>query len=277
MDNFSPHRQTVDIAGSTLSVIDEGEGPAVLLGHGYLWDWRMWEYQIERLKDRYRLIVPEMWGHGQSGPLPEGTTSNADIAAQMLSLLDRLEIDRAIVAGSSMGGMWGAHLAALAPDRIVGLALMNSYLGDEPAHNRAAYYAMLDAVEHEGLVNDAILANIVPLFFASTGRNAPQALEARLRDQVASYDADRLRRSIAPLGKVIFGREDALGLLDKLKMPALIVAGRDDRSRPAAESIIMADRLGITAHIVDDCGHSATLEQPAIVTDLLASFLARVR
>ncbi|MFB0874505.1 MULTISPECIES: alpha/beta fold hydrolase [unclassified Sphingobium] len=276
MDNSSPRRHMVEIAGSTLSVIDEGEGPAVLLGHGYLWDWRMWEPQIEALKNRYRLIVPEMWGHGQSGPLPEGTTSHADIAAQMLSLLDRLEIDRAIVAGSSMGGMWGAHLAALAPDRIAGLALMNTYLGDEPAHNRAAYYAMLDAVEHEGLVNDAIIATIAPLFFASTANKAPQALEARLRDQVASYDAERLRRSIAPLGRIIFGREDAIDLLDKLTLPALIVAGRDDRSRPATESIIMADRLGVTAHIIDDCGHSATLEQPAIVTDLLARFLARV-
>lgn len=276
MDNLSPRWHLVEIAGSSLSVLDVGEGPAVLLGHGYLWDWRMWEPQIETLQDRYRLIVPEMWGHGRSGPLPQGTSSNVDIAAQMLGLLDRLEIERVAVVGSSMGGMWGAHLAALAPGRIAGLAMLNSYLGEEPAHNRQAYFAMLDAVEHEGFVNESIMANIVPLFFSSAALKDTPDLAARLRGQIASYGADGLRRSIAPLGRIIFGREDALGLLETLKMPAMIVAGRDDRSRPPAESIVMADLLAITAHIIDNCGHSATLEQPATVTELMAEFLGGI-
>lgn len=276
MNDMIPNRRMVDIAGSSLSVIDEGEGPALLLGHGYLWDWRMWAPQIEALKADYRLIVPEMWGHGESGPLPEGTTRHADLAAHMLELMDRLEIDRFAVAGSSMGGMWGAHLAELAPDRVTGFAILNSYLGEEPETNRQTYFAMLDSVEREGLVNDAIIANIAPLFFAPGALEAAPDLAKRFRDQIGSYDAERLRRSIVPLGRLIFGREDALGSLTRIKAPALIIAGREDRSRPAAESAEMAELMGIIAHVIGDCGHSATIEQPARVNSLLTEFLAAV-
>lgn len=269
-------RRFLEIAGSSLSVLDRGEGPAVLLGHGYLWDWRMWQPQIEAFQRRYRLIIPEMWGHGRSGAIPENTQNHADIAAQMLALMDKLEIERFAVVGSSMGGMWGAHLAALAPKRVYGLALLNSYLGSEPTPNRQTYFGMLDQVEREGHVNDAIIANITPLFFAPATLARSPVLTAQLRHQLAQYDAERLRQSIVPIGRMIFGREDAMNILDRINASILIVAGRQDRSRLPGESIEMAERLGMTAHLLDDCGHSATLEQPDRVSALLADFLEAI-
>lgn len=266
----------VEIAGSHLSVIDEGEGPAILLGHGYLWDWRMWAPQIEVLKAGYRLIVPEMWGHGTSGPLPAGTTSHADIAAQMLELMDGLGIETFAIAGSSMGGMWGAHLAALAPHRVTGFAMLNSYLGKEPETKRQTYFAMLDEVEREGLVSERIIAAIAPLFFADGALEASPETAKRFREQIGSYDAERLRQSIVPLGRLIFGREDALDMLGRIETPALILAGREDRSRPAEESVEMAQLMGVIAHVIGACGHSATIEQPARVNALLADFLRTV-
>lgn len=276
MNDMTPRRRMVDIAGSRLSVIDEGEGPAVLLGHGYLWDWRMWAPQIEALKADYRLIVPEMWGHGESGPLPEGTARHPDLAAHMLELMDRLEIERFALAGSSMGGMWGAHLAALAPNRITGFAMLNSYLGEEPEINRQTYFAMLANVEREGLVNESIIANIAPLFFAPGALEASPDLATRFRDQIGGYDAKRLRESIVPLGRLIFGRENALDILKRIEAPMLIIAGREDRSRPAAESVEMAGLTGAIPHVIGACGHSSTIEQPTRVNGLLSEFLAAI-
>lgn len=265
-----------DIAGSTLSVIDRGDGPAVLLGHGYLWDWRMWQPQIEALQKRFRLIVPEMWGHGRSGVMPGGTQSLADVAAQMLALMDALEIEEFTVIGSSMGGMWGAHLAASAPKRVHGLAVLNSYLGEEPLTNRQTYFGMLDQVEREGRVTDSIIANIMPLFFAPATLARSPGLGTQLRQQVAEYDTARLRQSIVPLGRLIFGREDAMHILDRINASILVIAGRQDRSRPFGESVEMAERLSTSAHILDDCGHSATLEQPETVNALLEEFLEAI-
>jgi pimeloyl-ACP methyl ester carboxylesterase len=275
-NNDIVERRFFDIAGSTLSVIDRGDGPAVLLGHGYLWDWRMWQPQIEALQKRFRLIVPEMWGHGRSGVMPGGTQSLADVAAQMLALMDALEIEEFTVIGSSMGGMWGAHLAALAPKRVHGLAVLNSYLGEEPLTNRQTYFGMLDQVEREGRVPDSIIANIMPLFFAPTTLARSPGLGTQLRQQVAEYDGERLRQSIVPLGRLIFGREDAMHILDRINASILVLAGRQDRSRPFGESVKMAERLGTSAHILDDCGHSATLEQPETVNALLAGFLEAI-
>lgn len=275
--NGSSTRRVYEIAGSPLSMIACGSGPAVLLGHGYLWDARMWQPQIDALHGRYRLVVPEMWGHGQSGPLPRETRRHADLAVQMLALMDRLAIERFTIVGSSMGGMWGAHLAAIAPDRVAGLVLLNSFLGEEPEANRRAYGAMLDQVERVGRVDDTIATAILPLFFSPATLAGSPALPGRLRDQLAQFDADTIRQSIVPLGRLIFGREDALDTLDRIRAPALVVAGREDRSRTPAESAAMADRLGCTLYVLDDCGHSATLEQPARVNAVLSDFLGSIR
>ena len=99
---------TVD--GQALHYIDQGTGPAVLLAGSYLWDQAMWAPQIAALTPLYRVIALDLWGHGESGKLPEGTTSLDDIARQAQALLDHLDIDRVTLVGLSVGGRWGARL-----------------------------------------------------------------------------------------------------------------------------------------------------------------------
>ena len=256
-----------------MSVIDRGRGMPVLLGHGFLWNWRMWAPQVCALQERCRLLVPEMWGHGQSGALPAGTRTLADLADQMIELFDLLDIDRAIVVGSSMGGMWGAHLAARAPDRVAGLVIMNSYLGEEPAQQRMAYSAMLNQVAATGEVSPELAGMIIPLFFAPEIERRAPALPAALVDQLARFTPDTLRQSIVPLGRTIFDRPDALSILSQVSAPTLVVAGAEDRARPPAESRIMAETLGCEMAVIPESGHTATLEQPQAVNATLLQFL----
>nr|WP_051329704.1 alpha/beta fold hydrolase [Geminicoccus roseus] len=263
-------------AGSVLSIVEEGRGLPVLLGHGFLWDWRMWQPQIRALSSRCRVIVPELWGHGRSGALPHGTLRLADLARHMVGMLDRLEIERCVVVGSSVGGMWGAHLAAQAPERVAGLVLMNSYLGREPAGKRLAYKAMLDQVEASGRVGDQLAQAITPLFFAPDIETRAPALPERLRQQLRCFDADVLRRSIVPLGRMIFDRADALDLLPGIRAPTLVIAGAEDRARPPEESDEMAGLLETELVVIPGCGHSATLERPEAVTAALLAFLDRL-
>ena len=269
-------RHQVTIEGSSLSVVEEGQGPAVLLGHGFLWDWQMWQPQVPVLSARCRVIIPELWGHGRSGPLPVGTRTPADLARHMLELLDRLEIDRCVIIGSSMGGMWGAHLAARAPERVAGLVLMNSHLGDEPAPKRQAYAAMLDQVEAAGRVDDEIADLIVPLFFSADIGTRQPSLPHWLRGQLKRFSADKLRRSIVPLGRLIFDRPNALDELAQVQAPALVIAGGEDRARPPEESRIMAELLQAELVEIPECGHTATLERPEAVNAALLRFLDRL-
>src|SRR5690606_18602117 len=122
----------VTIDGQPLHYIEKGRGPAVLLAGSYLWDQTMWAPQIDALSQHYRVIALDLWGHGQSGRLPDGTISLDDISRQALGLLDYLDIDRIALVGLSVGGMWGARLALAAPQRVSGLVMMDTYVGIEP-------------------------------------------------------------------------------------------------------------------------------------------------
>lgn len=259
-----------------MSLIDKGDGPAVLLGHGYLWDWSMWAPQIEALAQHNRVIVPEMWGHGGSGPLPRTSRTLSDLAGHMTELLDKLQIERCAVIGLSMGGMWGAHLAATAPDRVAGLVIMNSFLGEEPEASRTTYEALLDSIEREGRFPEAVIDAALPLFFApDIGERSP-GLSARLQTLIESFSEERVRDSIVPLGRLIFNRENGLHALRQLSCPHLIVAGASDLARSPAESIAMADILKSKATLIDGSGHTSSLEQADKVNEILGSFLAEI-
>jgi pimeloyl-ACP methyl ester carboxylesterase len=263
----------VHLTGGRMSILDVGGGPAVLLGHGFLWDHAMWEPQIAALSRHCRVIVPDMWGHGGSDPLPLGTRGLSDLAGHMLELLDRLAIDRCVVAGSSLGGMWGAHLAARAPNRVAGLVILNSFLGEEPSAKRAGYAAILDQVGAEGAIAAHLADRIVPLFFTPGIEATQPALPDDLRRRITALGPETLRRSIVPLGRIIFDRADAMAMLPLIEAPTLVVAGADDLARPAPESRAMAEMLGCALTIIPGCGHSATLEKPEAVNEALLTIL----
>lgn len=271
-----PRRQLLRLAAGTISVVDEGRGLPVLLGHSLLWDAAMWEPQIRELRKRCRVLVPEMWGHGESGALPPGTRTMADLADEMIELLDRLEVDRCVVIGSSMGGMWGAHLAARAPERVAGLVLMNSYLGEEPTTQRSVYAAVLDEVAETGEVGPHLARLILPLFFGPGIERRAPALPAELNARLARFTPEVLRRSIVPLGRMIFGRSNALAILPDIVAPSLVIAGAEDRARPTHESGLMAELLECPLAVIPACGHTATLEQPLAVNAALLRFLEQL-
>ncbi|WP_259766239.1 alpha/beta fold hydrolase, partial [Pseudomonas protegens] len=143
--------------GQPLHYLDQGQGPVVFLAGSYLWDTSMWAPQIEALSTQYRVIAVDLWGHGQSGPLPQGTASLDDVARQMLALLDHLQIERVTLVGLSVGGMWGARMALAAPQRIDGLVLMDTYLGAEPEPTRQYYFSLFQQIEDSGLIAEPLL------------------------------------------------------------------------------------------------------------------------
>jgi pimeloyl-ACP methyl ester carboxylesterase len=265
----------IEIAGSALNLLDIGSGAPVVLGSSYLWDAEMWRPQIEALSGRYRLIVPELWGHGGSGPMPAGMTSLRDLARQHLDMLDRLGVERCAIVGLSVGGMWGAELALMAPERVSALVLMGASLAAEPEETRARYFAMLGAIEAFGGLPDPVREAAAPIFFSPTVKTRkpelPQAFDAKLR----AWEPRRFVDSVAPLGRLIFGRRDAMEDLAGLSMPTLVMTGADDMARPPAEGRAMAERIGCAFQEIPEAGHISSLEAPEFVNQALSSFLAK--
>jgi pimeloyl-ACP methyl ester carboxylesterase len=245
----------------------------VVLAHSYLWDAAMWRPQIAALSRHYRVIVPNLWGHGDAGPLPSQVTDLGEIARRHLALLDRLEVGRFALVGHSTGAMWGAELACLAPGRVAAFALLNSFVAPEPDDGRARYFAMLDEIAAAGTIPERVLAAVVPYFFSPAFSATMPEAPAALRTRLAGWDRARLLDTIVPLGRMIFGRRDALTELVSKNIPAQVITGADDYPRPVHEGRRMAHALGCGFVELPAVGHMSTIEAPALVNAHLLAFL----
>ncbi|PYY71474.1 2-succinyl-6-hydroxy-2,4-cyclohexadiene-1-carboxylate synthase [Pseudomonas jessenii] len=264
----------VTIDGQALHYIDQGTGPAVLLAGSYLWDQAMWAPQIAALTQQYRVVALDLWGHGESGPLPVGTTSLDDIARQALVLLDHLDIERVTLVGLSVGGMWGVRLALSAAQRINGLVLMDTYVGAEPEPTRQYYFSLLKQIEEAGVITPALLDIVVPIFFRP-GIDPQSALYRDFRASLAALPSERLRESIVPMGRITFGRDDLFPRLGELDAATtLVMCGDQDQPRPPSEAREMAESIGCPWLLVPGAGHISNLENPEFVTKTLLEFLA---
>lgn len=264
------------IDNQTMTYIDQGEGPVLVLGHSYLWDSKMWQPQIEALSQSYRCIVPDLWSHGSSEAAPTAMRNLKDYAEHILSLLDHLEIQNFSIIGLSVGGMWGTELAALAPSRVKSLVLMDTFVGLEPEVAHAKYFEMLGGIEQLKSVPQPIVDAVVPLFFA----NDAQADNPELVDdfaQTLSKIQGEHAEQIARIGRMVFGRRDLIDTVEQFALPVLVAVGQEDKPRPVLESYLMHDCItGSELVQIPKAGHISNLEQPEFVTKMLETFLAKV-
>ncbi|WP_373357963.1 alpha/beta fold hydrolase [Acinetobacter lactucae] len=274
--DFDKQRKFIQIDGSNLAYLDIGVGPVVILGHSYLWSAEMWEPQIIALSKHYRVIVPELWGHGKSGILPDTTFNLQQIARQNFELLEYLNIKKFAIAGLSVGGMWAIELALLVPERVSGLILLGTFVGSEPSLTQQRYFSMLDAVKLTGSVPDAIIHAMIPMFFSSkTPMHHPNLIK-NFHESLRSIKTPNLLESIIPLGRMIFTRRNALPDLQKLSIPSIVITGTEDQSRPPIEGKLMAEHLNCQFIELKDTGHISSLESPNEITELMLSFFAKI-
>ncbi|WP_299806395.1 alpha/beta fold hydrolase [uncultured Shewanella sp.] len=268
--NFAANRQQLTIEGSTLSYLDIGQGPVLLLGHSYLWDSEMWAPQIAHLSQSFRCIVPDLWGHGCSGFLPSNCRNLRDIATHMLELMDALNIEKFSVIGLSVGAMWGAELALKAPTRVNHLVMLGSFIGYEPEITRDKYYAMLDVIKAEQSISTKVIDAITPLFFAKQ----PQAeLVALFKQKLNHFDGGNID-TLYQIGRMIFGRRDTMDDAHLFTLPCLIMTGVEDKARSVLEGYLMHDAIDGSQYVhIPDCGHISTLEQADFVNQQLSQFL----
>jgi pimeloyl-ACP methyl ester carboxylesterase len=269
----SYQRRLFRLSGSTISLVDFGSGPAVMLGAGILCDADCWDPQIAALSARYRVIVPEFWGHGLSGALPAGTASVRDVARQHIELLDVLDVERCAIIGLSAGGMWAAELALMAPGRVGALILLDTSLAAEPASMRATHLELLDLIERSRGFPEPIIAAAATLFFSPSVDARDAALRHEFADRLRAWDPARVLDSVVPLWRLMLNRREALAELAALAMPTLVATGSDDQARSLAEGRAMAERIGCSFVEIPAAGHTPSLEAPDYVNRLLVEFL----
>lgn len=264
------------IAESPMYYVDRGQGVPVVMLHSYIGNAFTWAPQIYEFEKHFRVIAPDLWGHGNSGVLPAGTHDLTALAHQMLALLDSLGIDKFILIGQSIGGMLAGEIAFIAPRRILAIALLNTYLGAEPEASKARFMGIIDEVEKSEIFSPASIALLEPLFFKSDDSEITLKLKKSFRHDLSAMTVNRIMESIIPIGRIIFNRRDIRQHLGELNPNlTIVICGQYDVARPPEESREMAQLIGCHCIEVPDVGHTASLEAPEFVTTVLMEFINR--
>jgi 3-oxoadipate enol-lactonase len=243
-----------------------GDGPAVVLIHGFGLDMRMWDPQVGPLADRFRVVRYDCRGFGASGPFDPAVPYTH--AGDLVALLDHLDIGEAVLAGLSFGGRVALQAALADPARVRGLALLDAVLDGVPwdPESARALDEVARRVQEAGVLagREAWLAH--PLFAAA--RERPD-LAAALAAMVAGYPGqhwlgqDPHRETRRPVD-----------VLEGIGVPALVAVGERDVPGFREMSAVLARRIpGAAYHLVAGAGHMVSMEQPAAINDLLISFL----
>lgn len=241
-----------------------GHGPAVVLVHAGIADSRMWDPQWATWPADYRLIRLDLRGFGRS-VAPAGAYCPA---ADLLGVLDALDVNRAILVGSSFGGLVSLDLAVSRSDRIAGLVLADMPL---PGHAWSAEFQQFDAAETAAIeAGDLDLATEINVDFwlgsaPESIRNAIREQQRRVFELQIGADADDSLLS-----------EDLHGL-ERLDVPALVIDGADD----VDDFRLIADQLERTLPrseraTIGGSRHLPSLEQPEAFDSVVLPFLARV-
>lgn len=252
--------------GARLTYEVAGDGPAVVLIHGFGLDMRMWDPQVGPLADRFRVVRYDCRGFGASGPFDPAVPYTH--AGDLVALLDHLDIGEAVLAGLSFGGRVALQAALADPARVRGLALLDAVLDGVPwdPESARALDEVVWRVQEAGVLagREAWLAH--PLFAAA--RERPD-LAAALAAMVAGYPGqhwlgqDPHRETRPPID-----------VLEGICVSALVAVGERDVPGFREMSAVLARRIpGAAYRVVAGAGHMVNMEQPAAINDLLISFV----
>ncbi len=254
--------------GWRLAYDDHGSGPAVLLIHGVLMDRTMFDAQMEALANRYRVVRPDLRGHGESEHRAE-PYDQWELMEDDVALLDHLGIERAVWGGVSQGGFQSLRAALRHPDRVAGLVLIDTQAGPED-ETRAPMYEASAQVAAESGWNEDLLRIAASMLI---GASASDDLRRHWMDRWSAQDTSDALQVLHAVTR----RDDVTDRLPEIRVPAIIIHGTEDVSIEMDLARALADGLGGPVDFVTvEAGRSSTVEQPDAVTAAIEGFLERV-
>jgi pimeloyl-ACP methyl ester carboxylesterase len=275
LDAFDASKKTIALPnGETLAYIDRGErsGPVVVLIHGYTDNARDWVPMLPYLSKRYRLILVDIRGHGQSSK-PECCYTRIDFAYDIKLLLDALGVRKADIVGHSLGSIIAQTFAEYWPERTAHVVLISSTGGSPP--DRPKKPAQFDFAAQIRKLKEPIEADS-PFMIAWWDSPTPVDPDF-IRRQRKDAAGIPLRVWIAVLDQAlpsnnIYG--DLQGTLPRLKAPTLLIWGSKDPIMEEDVRQSLREALpGARVKIFDGLGHNPFWEDPQGVADAINAFL----
>ncbi len=260
---FNPTMPRIKSDDAEISYQVLGDGPPIVLLHPFPANHEFWLPAAQSLLTRYRLILPDLRGHGDSD-LGEGPATMQKHAADIVRVIDDAGITRAAFAGVSIGGyalfeFWRRHR-----DRISALVLCNTKAAADSSEARNARLKSAAEVMERG--TEPFFESMLPKLLGDTTRNTrPDLVQGALRmmRKMSAEDVAMVQRGMAE-------RPDSVATLKTISVPTLIMTGEEDVVTGPAEGELMRQNIpGSKLKIIPKAGHYAAWERPKEVGDLL--------
>ncbi|MGH6739294.1 MAG: alpha/beta fold hydrolase [Bradyrhizobium sp.] len=246
----------IDRDGIKIHYEVHGDGPPLILTHGYSSTSAMWTGQVEALSKHRKLILWDMRGHGQSDyPESPSAYSEALTVGDIAALLDAVGIRKAIVGGLSLGGYMSLAFYRAHPERVSALLIIDTGPGFKKDDAREVWnkraLETADRFEREGL---EVLKSA-----------------SRERSTVSHRDA----RGLALAARGMLTQRDArvIEVLAEIKVPSLVVVGADDTPFLAASDYMAAKIPGAEKVVIPAAGHAVNIDQPQAFIEAVLPFL----
>ena len=240
--------------------------PAILFVHGFPFDHEQWQPQLARLT-RWRCLAPDLRGFTGGDP-PAAGYSMRVYADDLVGVLDRAGIDRAVWCGLSMGGYILFEVLRRHPGRVRGVILCDTKAEADSAEGKAGRDELIRVAERDGAA--VIAERLLPKVLGATTRaQRPEVVET-----VRAMASRLLVPGLVGALQAMRERPDSAALLEQIHVPALVLGGSEDDITPAAGMRAMAQRIRGAKYVeVPEAGHLAPLERPEIVNAALEDFL----
>ena len=249
----------------TLGFHEKGEGPVLLLIHGFPLDATMWTAQLEGLSDTRRVVAVDLPGRGASSHIsPDGATvdSFADAVAETIESLGEDQVD---LAGLSMGGYVAFAFLRRHSAKVRSLALIDTKADEDPAEAKEGRTKMAEEVLRSGM--GPLVEGLLPKLIAPGTGEGVKAAVAKMFENTppptAAADAGVMR-----------DRPDSNADLGSISVPTIVIHGAEDALIPPDIARKMSDAIpGARFVAIEKAGHLSPIENPEGVNTVLRDFL----
>ena len=248
-----------------------GDGPPVVLLHPFPVHHEFWLPVAEVLSTRYRIVMPDLRGHGESG-IGEGPATMEKHAADIASVMDAAEVGSAPLIGVSIGGYALFEFWRKYRGRAVALALCNTKAPADTPEARAGRLQAANEVLDRG--TEPFFESMIPKLMGKTTRDMrPDLVDGALRmmRKMSPEDVAQVQRGMA-------ARPDSIETLKTINVPTLLVTGDEDIMTGVNEAEFMRQQIPDSQlRVIPKAGHYAAWEQSQDAIIVLRQFLDGLR
>ena len=262
--------KNIQVNGINVSYLDEGpaNGLPVIFIHGFPFNKEMWKEQLSAFNEIHRVIAYDVRGHGES-ERGAAQFSIGQFADDLFFFMDALKIEKAILAGLSMGGYIALHAIQQQPQRIAGLILCDTQCAADSDEGRKKRMKTIAFIQKNGLsvYAEESLTNL----FAPASFTDKKDEVTFIKETILKTPAENICLTLQALAD----RKETCSSLAQINIPVSILVGKEDKITSPELALKMQTLIkGSSLHIIEGAGHLSNLENPTQFNAHVKTFLA---